>query len=78
MSMPADLESLWRRAVDRWSSAIALALPVAIPDPEGAIAYIDLATRAGGYEGWMAATTEVFASVAGPRPAPAPTAAAGR
>lgn len=39
---------------------------------EDAAAYIDLAARAGGYEGWAKATTEVFASVAGPRPAPAP------
>jgi NAD(P)-dependent dehydrogenase (short-subunit alcohol dehydrogenase family) len=38
---------------------------------EDASMYVDLAARAGGYEGWVAATAEVFASVVGPRPAPA-------
>jgi hypothetical protein len=32
---------------------------------------LDVTARAGGDEVWVAATTEVFASVAGPRPAPA-------
>jgi NAD(P)-dependent dehydrogenase (short-subunit alcohol dehydrogenase family) len=46
------------------------ATPLHVLVGEGAAAYIDLAARAGGYEGWSAAVTEVFASVAGPRPAP--------
>lgn len=44
--IPHDLEKLWRTAVERWSQAIALATPVAIREPDGAIAYIDLSTRA--------------------------------
>ncbi len=59
-------------------SIVARAVVRAVGDPatplhvlvgEDAAMYIDLAARAGGYEGWVAATTEVFASVAGPRPA---------
>jgi len=45
VSIPEDLEQQWRRAVDRWSPAIALATPRAIHDLDGPIAYIDLATR---------------------------------
>jgi len=45
VSAPAELDALWRRAVDRWSTAIALATPIAIPEVDGPIAYIDLATR---------------------------------
>jgi len=43
--IPPDLEAQWRRAVDRWSTAIALATPRPIPGVDGPIAYIDLATR---------------------------------
>jgi hypothetical protein len=43
--IPADLERMWRAALDRWSRSIALALPRAIEEMNGAIAYIDLATR---------------------------------
>ncbi len=39
------LEEQWRVATERWSPAIALALPRAIPEVDGPIAYIDLATR---------------------------------
>lgn len=39
------LAAAWRAALDRWSQAIALALPVDIPDPQGPLAYIDLGTR---------------------------------
>ncbi len=42
---PADLPRLWRAALDRWSEAIDLALPRAIDDADGSIAYIDLWTR---------------------------------
>src|SRR5262245_45196875 len=42
---PEELRRLWRAALDRWSEAIDLALPVPIEDPAEAIAYIDLATR---------------------------------
>jgi NAD(P)-dependent dehydrogenase (short-subunit alcohol dehydrogenase family) len=61
-------------------SIVARAVVRAVEDPatplhvlvgEDAATYIDLAARAGGYEGWVRATMEVFASVAGPRPAPA-------
>jgi NAD(P)-dependent dehydrogenase (short-subunit alcohol dehydrogenase family) len=59
-------------------SIVARAVVRAVEDPatplhvlvgEDAAMYMDLAARAGGYEGWVAATTEVFAPVAGPRPA---------
>ncbi|MGZ3477877.1 MAG: hypothetical protein ACXWUG_32110, partial [Polyangiales bacterium] len=43
--IPSDLDRMWRAALDRWSQSIELALPKAIPDPKGAIAYIDLGTR---------------------------------
>lgn len=42
---PVDLEQMWRAALDRWSRSIELAVPLPIEDPDGAIAYIDLATR---------------------------------
>ncbi len=42
---PEALAEAWRAALDRWSTAISLALPVPIPQPHGPIAYIDLATR---------------------------------
>jgi NAD(P)-dependent dehydrogenase (short-subunit alcohol dehydrogenase family) len=52
--------------------------PVHVLVGEDAEAYVDLAARAGGYEGWVATVAEVFASVAGPRPeAPAPAARIG-
>lgn len=44
MSVP-DLDTLWRRALDRWSRSIELARPVPIAEPDGPIAYIDLGTR---------------------------------
>jgi NAD(P)-dependent dehydrogenase (short-subunit alcohol dehydrogenase family) len=47
------------------------ATPLHVLVGEAATEYIDLAARAGGYEGWAATVAEVFASVAGPRPAPA-------
>jgi NAD(P)-dependent dehydrogenase (short-subunit alcohol dehydrogenase family) len=58
-------------------SSVAAAVVRAVDDPatplhvlvgESASTYIDLAAKAEGYEGWAAATTQVFASVAGPRP----------
>lgn len=39
------LEQQWRVATDRWSPAIALALPRPIAEVDGPIAYIDLGTR---------------------------------
>lgn len=39
------LEEQWRVATERWSPAIALALPRAIAEVDGPIAYIDLGTR---------------------------------
>lgn len=44
--IPGDLDARWRAAVERWSEAIALARPVPIEETDGAIAFIDLATRA--------------------------------
>lgn len=61
-------------------SIVAAAVVRAVEDPatplhvlvgDDASTYIDLAARAGGYEGWVAATTQVFESVAGLRPTPA-------
>jgi NAD(P)-dependent dehydrogenase (short-subunit alcohol dehydrogenase family) len=60
--------SIVARAVVRVAEDPSTPLHVLVGDDAGA--YIDLAARAGGYEGWAAATTEVFASVAGPRPVP--------
>lgn len=40
-----ELAQAWRAALDWWSQAIALAVPIPIEDPQGPIAYIDLATR---------------------------------
>ena len=37
---------------------------------DDAAAYVDLAARAGSYEGWVAVATEIVESVAGPRPRP--------
>jgi hypothetical protein len=52
------------------------ATPLHVLVGEDAAAYVDVAARAAGYEGWAAAVADLFESVAGPRPAPARAAAA--
>ena len=44
-SLPPDLDDLWRAAQDVWSESIDLKTPTAIRDPQGGIAFINLATR---------------------------------
>jgi NAD(P)-dependent dehydrogenase (short-subunit alcohol dehydrogenase family) len=67
MQQGAD-PSMVARAVVRAAEDPATPLHVLVG--QDAAGYVDLAARAGGYEGWAATITDVFASVAGPRPAP--------
>jgi NAD(P)-dependent dehydrogenase (short-subunit alcohol dehydrogenase family) len=47
------------------------ATPLHVLVGDDASAYVDVAAQAGGYEGWATAVTDLFESVAGPRPSPA-------
>jgi NAD(P)-dependent dehydrogenase (short-subunit alcohol dehydrogenase family) len=47
------------------------ATPVHLLVGDDAATYVDVAARAGGYEGWATAVIDLFESVAGPRPSPA-------
>jgi NAD(P)-dependent dehydrogenase (short-subunit alcohol dehydrogenase family) len=46
------------------------ATPLHVLVGDDAAAYVDVAARAGGYEGWMAAVNDLFESAGGPRPSP--------